>query len=298
MNTLFKYLGLAALTVTLAACGGNDTGPVSNPDPAPDPDPEPEVQTIVDVAASNDDFSTLVTALQTTGLDATLDDEEGNFTVFAPTDDAFARLGEDTLNALLDDPETLSDILRYHVVEDAELDSDAFQTLAGGPLEMANGQNVGLSLDGESLLVNLSTVTMTDIEADNGVIHVIDTVLTPPGERGEPDQTIAQVASGNENLGTLVAALGAADLVGTLDSTDETFTVFAPTDEAFAALGQANVDALLADTDALSNLLLQHVIQEEEPGDEVNSIAAFAANGTPVETLSGDKIPVSIVEAV
>jgi len=292
MHKPLKYLGLVAMIVAVAACGSDNDDPP--PVTGPDPTPTPEVETLVDVASGNDDFSTLVAALQATGLDATLDDPDASFTVFAPTDEAFAVLLEDlgvSAEELLADPD-LSDILLYHLVEGSALDSNAAIDAAGSTLEMANGQSVGLSLSGDSLLVNLSTVTMTDIEADNGVIHVIDRVLTPPGERGEPDQSIAQIASGNAELETLVAALGAADLVTTLDSTEETFTVFAPTDAAFAALGQANVDALLADTEALSDLLLQHVIQ----GAEVNSINAFAANGTSVTTASGDDIAVSIVD--
>jgi len=292
MNKPLKYLGLVALIVAMTACGSDDDDPPAVTDP--DPDPTPEVETVFDVASGNGSFSTLVAALEATGLDATLDDPDASFTVFAPTDEAFAALLDDlgvTAEELLADP-GLSGILLYHVVSGSELDSTAAIDEAGSTVEMANGQRVGLSLSGDSLLVNLSSVTTTDIEADNGVIHVIDTVLTPPGERGEPDQTIAEIAQGNENLSTLVTALDQAGLVSTLDSTDDTFTVFAPTDDAFAALGEDNINALLNDQEALTSVLLQHVLAPE--AGEVNSIFAFAANGTEVPTRAETNIPVNI----
>lgn len=286
MNTFYRSMGILTFAFGLAACGSSSSS--NDPEP-PAPPPTPEVNTVVDVAVDNGNFTTLVAALEATGLDETLADPEGSFTVFAPTDDAFALLGEDTINELLADPDTLSDILLYHVVT-TELDSGAAVGAAGMTLEMANGDSVGLSLSGESLLVNLSTVTMTDVEADNGVIHVLDAVLMPPAERGEPTDNVVDIAAGNEDFSTLVAALQAADLDTLLADEEGTFTVFAPTNAAFEALGMDNVEALLADPEALEAVLLQHVIS----GAEVNSVNAYAANGTSVETASSAMIPVSI----
>ena len=285
MKLSLKFLPVLALSLGLAACGSDSDDP-------PPPQPPAEPNTIVDVAVDNGNFTTLVAALEATRLDATLDDENATFTVFAPTDDAFALLGEETINSLLADTDTLSDILLYHVIADAEVDATAAVASAGTTVEMANGKSTGLSLSGESLLVNLSTVTMTDIQADNGVIHVIDAVLMPPADRGEPSMNIVETAVANGNFTTLVAALQAADLDTVLADESETFTVFAPTDAAFEMVGEEVLNLLLADTEALSAVLLQHVIS----GAEVNSINAYAANGTSITTASGAQIPVSIMD--
>lgn len=284
-KSTLRYLLIVALTFGLVACGSDD-------DDNHNPPPPPEAETIVDVAVANGNFTTLVAALEATGLDETLDDENATFTVFAPTDDAFALLGQDTIDGLLADTDTLSNILLYHVIADAEVDAEAAVASAGTTVEMANGQRVGLSLEGESLLVNLSMVTMTDIETDNGIIHVIDAVLMPPVERGEPSMNIVETAVDNGNFTTLVAALQAADLDTTLANEAETFTVFAPTDDAFAMVGEENINALLNDQQALQAVLLQHVIS----GAEVTSVDAYAANGTAVETASGAEVMVDIVD--
>ncbi len=134
------------------------------------------VTTIVDAAVSNGSFTTLVAALQATGLDQVLADTTSKFTVFAPTDDAFALLGQDTIDALLADTDTLSDILTYHVIG-SEVDAAAAISSAGTTVEMVNGDSIGLSLEGSNLLVNTATVITADIQTDNGIIHVSDAVL-------------------------------------------------------------------------------------------------------------------------
>lgn len=284
MNALLRYTGILGLSMSLIACGSD------NDDPTPGPDPDTEVTTVLEVAVDNGNFTTLVAALEATGLDETLDDPEGEFTVFAPTDEAFALLGEDTINALLEDTDTLSDILLYHVISDAEVDSTGAIDAAGSTVEMANGDSIGVSLWGEDLLVNLSLVTMVDVEADNGVIHVIDAVMMPPEENGDREQTIAELAQATDSLSTLVTALDTAGLVPTFDDPDATFTVFAPTNAAFEAVGEENLQALLNDQEALSAVLSQHVVS----GAEVNNVGAYAANGTSVETLGGAEVPVAI----
>ncbi|MDO3386729.1 fasciclin domain-containing protein [Gilvimarinus sp. SDUM040013] len=281
--TLMRFTAMVLLALGLAACGSDD-------DNDNEPMPEP-AKTIVDVAAANGNFTTLVAALEATGLDATLDDENETFTVFAPTDDAFALLGQDTIDALLADPDTLSNILLYHVIAGSEVDSSAAISSAGSTVEMANGQSVGLSLEGESLMANLSVVTMADVEADNGVIHVIDAVLMPPAERGEPTMNIVETAVDNGSFTTLVAALQAAGLDTTLADESQSYTVFAPTDAAFDMVGADNIAALLGDADALEAVLLQHVV-----AGEVTSVNAYAANGTNVTTASGAEVLVDIVD--
>lgn len=283
MKSKLSYLLVLAISLGLAACGGS-----SNKNPVVVP-PPPPAETIVDVAEANGNFTILLELLDTANLTATLDDEDGTFTVFAPTDAAFEALGEETLAALrATEPEALAQVLLYHVNDEAEIDSTAAVAAAGTTVEMANGQSVGLSLNGTSLLVNTSLVVTPDVPADNGIIHVIDAVLMRPAERGEPTANIVETATANGNFTTLLAALTEAGLADTLAG-EGNFTVFAPTDAAFAVLGEENIAALLADEEALEAVLLQHVL-----GTEVNSIAAYAANGTAVPTLSEAEIDVAI----
>ena len=282
MNTLVKFAATSLLALLLAACNGDDSN--SN---AID---EPDFQSIVDVASQAGTFTTLVAALEATGLDETLDDTDTTFTVFAPTDAAFDILGSAAVDALLADTELLSDILLYHVVSGAEIDSSQAIDAAGTTLEMANGQSIGISLLGDDLLVNVSLVSVVDIEADNGVIHVIDAVLVPPVDTGSPTQNIVETAVSSGSFTTLVAALQATGLDTTLADDSTTFTVFAPTDDAFEQLGEDNVTALLSDTDTLTELLLQHVVS----GAAVDAVTAYTLNGSSALTASGAEIPVLI----
>ena len=267
----------------LQGCGSGTKHEVT-PTPVAPADP----QSIVDVATANGSFTTLIAALEATGLDTTLSDMDSKFTVFAPTDDAFALLGQDVIDSLLADTDTLSDILTYHVIS-GEVDSSAAISSAGSLVEMVNGDSVGLSLDGENLLVNTATVILVDVAADNGVIHVIDAVLTPPADKGTPTMNIVDTAVAAGDFGTLVTALQAAGLDATLADETQSFTVFAPTDAAFAMIDPATLNLLIADTDALSSVLLQHVVS-----DEVNSVTAYTLNGSSATTASGAAIPVVI----
>ena len=161
MNRRFALKTVAAIGLAgvVAACA-----PMSDPD-------------IVDIAASNDDFSTLVAAVSAAGLVDTLKGD-GPFTVFAPTNDAFAKLPAGTVESLLE-PENidqLTAILTYHVVP-GNITSDQ---LAGQRLNVATVNGATVHVDGtDGVMVNSSTVTAADITASNGVIHVIDTVLLP-----------------------------------------------------------------------------------------------------------------------
>lgn len=281
-----KLLATAFMSVLfLSACDDDDDDHVVI---TPTPAPVEEATTIVDVAVSDGNFTTLVAALQATGLDATLDDETQTFTVFAPTDDAFALLGEDVINGLLEDTETLSDILTYHVIG-SSVEASAAIGLAGSAVEMVNGDMVGLSLSGDNLLVNTATVTATDIVTDNGIIHVIDAVLMPPAEKGEPTANIVDTAVAAGSFTTLVAALQATGLDATLADESAMFTVFAPTDDAFALLGDETIATLLANPDVLSSILLQHVV-----GAEVDSITAYTLNGMQATTASGAMVDIAI----
>ena len=284
----FKAMtGMLLLTALLVGCSDSSSNRNNN---ANQPVDEPAaVGSIVDVAIEAGDFETLVAALQATGLDATLADETQTFTVFAPTDEAFAVLGEDTINALLADTDTLSDILLYHVIAGQAVDGETAQSLAGTTVEMANGDSVAITVRDGALFINESQVVTADIEASNGIIHVIDAVLIPPADP-EPAGTIVDVALANGSFTTLVAALQATGLDAVLADETATFTVFAPTDDAFSALGEDTINALLADTDTLSDILLYHVIA----GAAVDSVTATSLDGQTAEMANGDLISIAV----
>jgi transforming growth factor-beta-induced protein len=135
-----------------------------------------EPGTIVEVASANPDFSTLVTAVTKAELVETLSGK-GPFTVFAPTNKAFDALPAGTLDSLLADPKgKLADILKLHVLSGA-VDSKAAIAAAGGTVETLGGP-ITVALDGEKLIVGGATVVTTDLKASNGIIHVIDAVIT------------------------------------------------------------------------------------------------------------------------
>lgn len=184
-----RIAALAAVAALgLAACGddGNDADTASNTAPveatadAAEATGE-EAGTIVDAAASIDDLSTLVAAVQAAGLVETLSGE-GPFTVFAPTNDAFASaldaLGI-TADELLADTDTLTEILTYHVVA-GEVDAQTAIGLDGQTAETIDSAEIAISVVDGDVMVNDATVTTTDVMASNGIIHVIDTVLLPP----------------------------------------------------------------------------------------------------------------------
>ncbi|MFS1983583.1 fasciclin domain-containing protein [Vibrio breoganii] len=245
------------------------------------------------LAVADGNFTTLVAAVQQAGLVETLSDPNAELTVFAPTDAAFEKfLMENNLTAdeLLGSPD-LADILTYHVYA-GEVDAATAIGLAGNTVGMFNGDNVALSLSGDNLLVNTSTVTATDIITGNGIVHVIDAVLVPPADMGEPTSNIVETAVNDGRFTVLVQALITANLDGALADENETYTVFAPTDDAFAALlAELNIDAatLLANPD-LTNILLNHVIQ----GAAVDSVTAMSLNGTNATTMAMKEIAIAI----
>ena len=130
---------------------------------------------IVEVASSAGSFTTLIQAVQAAGLQETLEGP-GPFTVFAPTDEAFAKLPAGTVESLLADTAQLTKVLTYHVVSGKVMAADV-QSLSSAPT--VEGSELAIDASSGSVKVNDATVTQADIEADNGVIHVIDTVLIP-----------------------------------------------------------------------------------------------------------------------
>ncbi len=178
---LFKLLAtLLAFVLIAAACGDDDDEPVATGEPQVTEDAGDEMLDIVATAVGAGDFPTLVAAVEAAGLVETLQGE-GPFTVFAPTEEAFAAALEAlgiTAEDLLADTELLTSVLTYHVVAGKNLAADVV-TLDGQDVTTVNGATVAVSVDGDTVMVNDATVVTVDIEASNGVIHVIDTVLLP-----------------------------------------------------------------------------------------------------------------------
>merc|ERR1719201_3296280 len=177
--------------------------------------PNPGGWTVVDIAASNPDFSTLVTALKAAGLVDTLAGK-GPFTVFAPTNEAFAKLPQGTLDALLKDKAKLTSILTYHVLGGAEVLSTDLKN--GEEAKTLEGDDVRVTIFGHhhpEVFINHARVIKADVKASNGVIHVLDSVLIPPSAPApapKPTKTIVDIAASNPEFSTLVTALKAAGL--------------------------------------------------------------------------------------
>lgn len=280
------FLLLVAAVLVISACAPAAT-PESTQPPMPTATPVPPTatpapQTIVDIAVADGRFSTLVAAVQAAGLVETLSGE-GPFTVFAPTNDAFAKLPKETLDNLLkpENKDQLVKILTYHVVPGKVLASDVVklseaQTVAGEPIT--------IKVEGDKVFINDAQVIITDIEASNGVIHVIDTVILPPSMTAEAKKDIVDIAAADGRFTTLVAAVQAAGLVDTLKG-EGPFTVFAPTDDAFAKLPEGTLETLLKpeNKQQLTDILLYHVLPGKVMASEVkDGLITDTALGTSV----------------
>lgn len=289
IDTLIKGLAMIALVLALTACGAfdddDDDNPVSTTPAGVD-------LNIVETAIENGNFSTLVAALQAAGLDDDLQ-AEGPFTVFAPTDAAFAMLPDGTIDFLLDPANraTLVDILTYHVFDGDVLAEDAI-ALDGGSVSMLNSTDLSIDVVAGEVVLNKSgqrpaTVIITDIIASNGVIHVIDTVLDP----NDGLKNIVETAIAAGEFNTLAAALQAAELDDDLQ-TPGPFTVFAPTDAAFAALPPGTVELLLQPENKalLIDILTYHVIS-----GTVSASDAVALDGESAIMLNGGAMTIDVV---
>jgi transforming growth factor-beta-induced protein len=209
---------------------------------------------IVDTAVAAGSFKTLAAALQAAGLVETLKGK-GPFTVFAPTDEAFAKLPAGTVESLLkpENKEKLIAVLTYHVVPGKVTAKEVVKLKNAGTV---NGQRVDIAVKGDQVVLDGGArVTATDIACSNGIIHIIDSVILPV------QKNILEVAGEAGSFSTLAAAIEAAGLTGALSGAGP-FTVFAPTDEAFAKLPQGTVEDLLKpeNKEKLAAILKFHVI--------------------------------------
>ncbi|MEM7785213.1 MAG: fasciclin domain-containing protein [Planctomycetota bacterium] len=229
---------------------------------------------IVDTAVGAGSFKTLVAAVKAAGLVETLKGE-GPFTVFAPTDEAFAKLPEGTVETLLkpENLKKLQGILTYHVVPGSVM-AEKVVTLESA--KTVQGSDVTIKVVDGSVMINGAKVVKTDIACKNGVIHVIDAVILPPEKKD-----IVETAVGAEDFSTLVAAVKAAGLVETLQG-EGPFTVFAPTNAAFAKIPAATLQDLLKpeNKDKLTAILTYHVVAGKVMAeDAVKLTEAKTVNG-------------------
>lgn len=277
MKNLLKISLIVFIALGIASCSDDD-----------DSNPDPQTNTIADFVASNDDYSSLKAALDKTGLTATLDGQ-GSFTVFAPNNAAFTAFLNANGFASLDEVPTdlLTNVLLNHVVDGVNMASDlttgyintlATEASSGANLSMYVNTSSGVKLNG------ISTVTTADIEADNGVIHAVNTVIALP--------TVVTFATADPTFATLVAALTRADqpdfvsvLSTPVGTSPAPFTVFAPTNAAFTALLAELGASSLNDIDGptLTATLNTHVIAG------ANVRAADLVDGT-VSTLGDDLV--------
>lgn len=240
LGTKAFMLFSALLVVGLVGCGDddNDGGMGTN-----------DEMNIVETAQSNDDLSILAGAIGDAGLVGTLE-SGGPFTVFAPTDAAFNELPDGTLEGLSQDE--LAQILTFHVVE-GEIFSGDLQ--ASQDVETVQGEQLLVTSEGGTVTVNGSSVVATaDVEASNGVIHVVDEVLLPQAFR-EPN-----IVDQAEDLGNFTALTGALEQTGLTTTLQYLgpFTVFAPTDAAFNNLPAGLLEQL--SSDEIAEILQYHVL--------------------------------------
>ncbi|MGY4830851.1 fasciclin domain-containing protein [Sphaerotilaceae bacterium SBD11-9] len=271
-----RLAAVAALSV-VAACGGSD-------DDAP-------AGNVVQVAQGDARFSTLVEAVTAADLATTLSGA-GPFTVFAPTNDAFAALLTElgmTKSQLLADKPLLTAVLSYHVLP-AKVPKAAVPL--GQPVTPVSGGIFKVDQVGADLVITdgrnrTARIVVADVAATNGVIHAIDKVLLPA------DKNIVETAVATPTFSILVEAVTAANLAGTL-SGDGPFTVFAPTDAAFGALlGELGItkSQLLADTALLTKVLTYHVVPSRV-------LKAQVPVGAPITTVEGETFTVNASLAI
>ncbi len=245
---------------------------------------------ILTTAAAKGSFNTFISLVVAAELDEALQDEHASFTVFAPSDNAFAKLPTETLDALRQpgNRDKLAEILKYHVLpREISIPSKrpshgirSAKTLQGEKLAFnRSGKN------GSTVKVNESLVTKANILCSNGRIHVIDSVLIP-----EEDNSLSSVAESAGSFSTLLAAAEAAGLVDDLKG-DKPLTVFATTDDAFAALRERTLESLLQkeNRDQLASILKYHIV--------AGSVSAQQAiRAEKATTLAGQKVQFSIRE--
>ncbi len=278
MKNIMKIKGqlltmfLAVIALTVISCSDDDDNPVNLPTP----------DNIVDIAAATPELSTLVQALTIFPDLVTTLSGPGTFTVFAPDNAAFTAvlnaIGQTSVNDVPED--VLRSILEYHVAATAALMSSDLSD--GQTVATVNGSSVVVSLTGGNVLINTAQVTSADIEASNGIIHIVNEVLVPPSLLPVLGTIVAPLIF-DKDYTTLIAAVSAADedILAVLISNGPSgngLTLFAPTNAAFEAAGITEVPD---DGALLSAILRYHVI------DGTVGSADLPTGGAEIQTLNG-----------
>ena len=291
MRRVLGIMLASAVAVGMLA-GAGSSAPTTRTAAAP--------KNIVQVAAGNKQFSTLVALVKQAGLASTLAGK-GPFTVFAPTNAAFANLKKhkpELYDQVTSDRALLRTVLTYHVAS-GRIPGTAALAVAKrkGTVKTVQGERISLSVRGGKIaLDNAARVIIPDVKASNGVIHAIGAVLVPPSLSASPapTQSIVEIAVGNPSFTTLVSLVQKAGLAATLAGPGP-FTVFAPTNAAFEKLRAAAPATFAAVTS--DNALLAKVLTYHALAGSTKSPAAIASaqSGGSVTTVQGEPIKLSLV---
>lgn len=287
ISTIVKSTMVITLAIFMAACKKEES---VTPQPT---------STIMEIVDNTADVSTLKAAIDAAGLRSTLNGD-GPFTVFAPTNEAFEAFqtaNPGVLEYLLSTPDELAKVLTYHVVADKVASTD----LVNGTVPTVNGESVTIDLT-SGVKVNDASVVTADIDATNGIIHLIDKVLVPENvvipDNLDTDgnvNSIAEIAIGTEDLSTLVSILsldGLSDILEAASDDNASLTVFAPTNEAFDAvldaLGLTSIDEI--PENVLLDIVKYHIIGSVAKSTDLQS--------TTYETLNGESVTVDLSNGV
>jgi len=265
------YAGLLAVALVFAGCDSNGGGTTDD-----DTDTE-EPTTLVDVVTDTDDLSILGTALGAANRAETLDDPEATFTVFAPSNSAFNAYDVDLLTSNTD---LLGSVLDYHVVQGEAVTSDDLSD--GDTFETVQGESIEVSInDDGDVFVEGAPVMTADVEADNGVAHVIGDVLLTNRTAGER----LQVTTATDSL---YAAVDAAGLASAFNNADNTWTTFAPSNASFE-----NVDLSGFTDTQIQEILQYHVLDQVTDSESLLQLLDEENGEVSVETLQGEEVTIT-----
>jgi len=300
IRTVGSIASAVLLATIISGCDSDDSAASAAPAPTPAPDSglpadagvdsAVALKDVVDTAVGAKSFTTLVAAVQAAGLEATLRGP-GPFTVFAPTDDAFAQVPKFLTDKLLTAPykSELGLILKYHVIAGSVPAADILNKTSNPTTVL--GAKLAIDGSGGKVVINGGVnVATPDVKATNGIIHVVSGVLLP---------TIADTAigydDGTNTFKTLVAALTAGELAATLGGPGP-FTVFAPTDAAFAKIPKATLDDLLlpANKAQLQAILKSHVVSGTVYAKDVAAGQVTTLGGPVNITIAGSDVQLDI----
>jgi outer membrane protein OmpA-like peptidoglycan-associated protein len=252
----------------------------------------PSDPNIPELIAGRSDLTFFSSLIEVTGLGEFIA-INGVFTFFVPTDDVFATLPEDVRNFMLSDPNVANEVLQDHATFDA-LTAERLVDL-GGVISVSQ-RPVVITAAGGAVMIDAATVIEADLPSSNGFVHVIDGLLGDPIEAPPttttvpPPPSVGNLLNERSDLSTMLAALNAARELE-LDFADEGFTLFAPTNDAFAALPGGSVEVLIATQPKLSELLGYHLV----PG---SVLAADLSDGSVITTTTGAVLPVAVADGV